>query len=199
METSSQDKYRIALIEKYESRAFECLALYNYYGRNYEAIEKGCKDLDARSEEAEAKIKEIEAQEGSHENYEKIKALKEDIKKFEKQIASVGEMGKKFFEKAASYQEEGGRILEQIEEFKVFKLKTPEQIAADKAPKSEPKKEITTLLSLFKIEGHNTYRVLLNKHEADFTRQIASPNFPKITERKVFIVDKINGTIKEIK
>lgn len=137
MESASQDKYRTALIEKYEQRAFECLALYNYYGRHYEAIENNCKELDRRIGEAQAKIMDLEMQPSSKENYEKIKDLKEDIKKFQKQIDSVGELGKKFFEKAAAYQEEGGRILEQIEEFKVFKLKTPEQIAADKAPKVE--------------------------------------------------------------
>lgn len=137
METSSQEKYRAALIEKYEQRAWECLALYNYYGRHYATIENNCKELEKRIEEAEAKIDEIEAGPKGHskETYEKRQALKDDIKRYQKQIDSVGEFGKKFFEKAAAYQEEGGRILEQIEDFKAFKLKTPEQIAADKAPK----------------------------------------------------------------
>lgn len=135
MEIEKQEKYRGALIEKYEQRAWECLALYNYYGRHYATIEENCKKIDGMIEEAETQIKTLESGEGSQETYEKIKSLKEEIKKMEKQIESVGVFGKTFFEKATTYQEEGGRILEQIDDFKAFKLKTPEQIAADKEPK----------------------------------------------------------------
>lgn len=141
METASQDKYREILIEKYQQRAFECLALYNYYGREYAVIENNCEDLDKQMKQKEEEIVKIEAEPGSKENYEKVKVLREDIKKMEQQIAKVGEFGKKYFEKAATYQEEAGRALEQVEEFKVFKLKTPEQIAADKVAKVEEKPE----------------------------------------------------------
>lgn len=142
METEKQESYRKHIIEKYEERAWECLALYNYYGGRYAGIEANCKKLDAQIEQTEQKIKELEAEGNSKENYEKIKFLKEEIKKMQKQIDGVGDIAKKFFEKAASYQEEGGRILEQVDDFKVFKLKTPEQIEADKhAPNTEEKVE----------------------------------------------------------
>lgn len=139
METLSQDKHRAALIEKYEMRAFECLALYNYYGRQYATIENNCQGLDKRIEEAEKQIADLDLQPHSKENGAKKKSLKQDINGFKRQIQSVGELGKKFFEKATGYQEEGGRILEQIEDFKEFVLKTPAQIIADKTVKvAEP-------------------------------------------------------------
>ncbi len=55
---------------------------------------------------------------------------------------------------------------------------------------------------MFKIEGHETWRVSLYKNKQDLERYLQNPlnsNHPKITERKWFIVDKINGTIIEEK
>ncbi len=134
MQKESQVKYRAALIEKYEQRAFECLALYNYYGKEYKAIDDQCTDMDKKIEAAEARIREIEALPDHHtvENRTTIKALKKDCEDYHNRIASVGELGKKLFERSTTYREEGVRCLEQIEEFKAFTLKTPEEIEADK-------------------------------------------------------------------
>lgn len=139
METSSQEKYRSAIIEKYEQRAWECLALYNYYGRHYANIEENCKELDRRIQESENKINSNDILKDRKERTKANNLLKEDISRYKKQIESVGELGKKFFEKATAYQEEGGRILEQIEDFKVFKLKTPSQIAEEKISENKEK------------------------------------------------------------
>lgn len=133
MEKTSQEKYRGELIAKYEQRAWECLALYNYYGRQYAEIEKQVTDIENKKKEAEEKIR---ATEGSGkltvEKRNMIKGLKKDCEQYEGRIKGVAELVKKFFEKSAAYREEGVRILEQIEDFKAFNLKTPQEIAKAK-------------------------------------------------------------------
>lgn len=63
----------------------------------------------------------------------------------------------------------------------------------------ELKKEIILLMNLFKIAGHSTYRLLITHDEKEWVTHTHSPNFPVVTERKVFIVEKITGTITERK
>lgn len=141
MDTIQQNAYRKNLIEKYEQRAFECLALYNYYGRQYSDIDKQCGDFDERIKKAEKEIVEINDKPDHHtvENRKKVTALKNDIMMYKKRIDGVGDIAKNFMEKAAGYREEGVRALEIVEEFKAFTLKTPEEIeAAKKAPVAEP-------------------------------------------------------------
>lgn len=132
MEKTSQEKYRAELIAKYEQRAFECLALYNYYGKEYSGIEKQVTDMQDKKAEAEKQIREMESVKSSVEIRNKRKALKKDCDQYDKRIESVSGLMKKFYEKTVSYREEGVRCLEQVEDFKAFNLKTPEEIAKSK-------------------------------------------------------------------
>lgn len=140
MNKEAQEKYRAALIEKYEQRAWECLALYGYYGRQFSEIEKGVDEMEKRIKDAEDKIREIEggADHYTVDNKNKVKVLKKDCQDYEGRIKSVSETAKKMFEKAAAYREEGVRALECVEEFRAFGVKTPEEIAADKAKVEVP-------------------------------------------------------------
>lgn len=130
MEKTSQEKYRESLIEKYQERAWECLALYNYYGRQYAEIEKQVNEMQDRIKKCETEIREIEARDDHHtvENKNRAKALKKDCEDYEKRIEGVGTAAKKLFDKSVGYREEGVRLLEQIEDFKAFNMKTPEEI-----------------------------------------------------------------------
>lgn len=49
-------------------------------------------------------------------------------------------------------------------------------------------------LTLFKIEGHTTYRGHFAADKATFDKQL-QPNTPAITERKLYRVDRITGEI----
>ncbi len=75
---------------------------------------------------------------------------------------------------------------------------TPKKKKVEVKPADAKKKNPTTNLYLFTIEGHETWRVLLAQNDVEFEKQtIKQPKFPKMTGRKVFIVDKITGTVKE--
>lgn len=53
-------------------------------------------------------------------------------------------------------------------------------------------------LLLFKIEGHRTWRMNPVKNEEELTRYLSTqPNHPKITDKKWFSIDRIEGTITE--
>ncbi len=64
-------------------------------------------------------------------NKDKVKALKKDCEEYEKRIEGVSALHKQFFEKSAGYREEAVRAMEIVEEFRAFKVKTPEEIKAD--------------------------------------------------------------------
>ncbi len=51
-------------------------------------------------------------------------------------------------------------------------------------------------LTLFKIEGHTTFRTHISKQESGFTHEVkTTPNFPKITEKKILRIDALTGEI----
>ncbi len=64
------------------------------------------------------------------------------------------------------------------------------------AKHSNDKKELVYYLTLFKIEGHSTWRASLkidiHAFDAEWTKGI---NPPKITEKKLFKVNRITGEI----
>ena len=48
---------------------------------------------------------------------------------------------------------------------------------------------------LFKIEGLKKWRAVLLSREEDLEGSLGSDNMSKITEKKVFIIDRLNGEI----
>lgn len=48
---------------------------------------------------------------------------------------------------------------------------------------------------LFKIEGHETWRISVKKDIRDFIKDIDVKTFPIITDTKLYLVDKISGDI----
>lgn len=61
-----------------------------------------------------------------------------------------------------------------------------------------PNMEIGYFLTLFKIEGHQTWRAFLGGKESSFDDQVQA-SMPKITERKVLYINRITGVISELK
>ncbi len=146
MDKIKQDLYRENLIKKYEESAFECLANYAYYGQKYKSIDKEIERLEDMIGQIIKQIKEISESADGHsvENRERIKALKKDEETYKAQIKSVSGAVKKFWEDAVKFREEGCSLLEKVENFKTFKVNTPEEIAADQekakpAAETEPK------------------------------------------------------------
>ncbi len=146
MEKTSQEKYRVAMIEKYEQRAWECLGLFDYWGKQYKAIDEQCLAMEKNKTEAQEKIDAIEASPDRHtaQNKDLKNSYRKDIQVYDARIKNVIEVVKKHHEKAISYREEGVRCLEIVEDLKVFTLKTPEQIAADKEPAKAEKTDEKT-------------------------------------------------------
>ena len=60
--------------------------------------------------------------------------------------------------------------------------------------KPEPKKELAYYLTLFKIEGHETWRADIKANKEDFEKLLPKVS-PKITEKNVIRIDRITGTI----
>lgn len=55
-------------------------------------------------------------------------------------------------------------------------------------------------LTLFRIEGHQTYRSHLGGTENSHQQSVVGAgNHPKVTEKKVFVIDRITGEVKELK
>lgn len=135
MEETKQIKFRSELEEKYLLLAFESCGLYEYYGKQYQAIEKQVMDLEARKNEASKMAQDINAKpkaEVKPADRMRVRDLREDVRKYEKQIESVKEIMQKVFQKSSGYQNEAGQFFEKAGMFKTFTLKTPEQIEADK-------------------------------------------------------------------
>ncbi len=143
MEETKQNKFRGELSEKYLFIAFEALGLYEYYGKQYETLNKQIQEMEARAAEATKRINDLEEKKSGNKKTAEEKAMiagfKDDAKKYSARVASVSELRKKLFEKSANYQTEGAMALEKSEFFDNFKLKTPEMIAADKEKPVEPK------------------------------------------------------------
>lgn len=141
MDQTTQDRAREELIKKYETHAFESLANYNYYGLQYAAIEKQIETMEDRITETEENIQKTKLRTDLETGAKKeaLRLLNKDVHDYRNRIKSVEGMAKKFWEEAVGWQEKGARLLEQVENFKTFKLKTPQEIAADKAKKEELK------------------------------------------------------------
>lgn len=57
-------------------------------------------------------------------------------------------------------------------------------------------KEMVYFLTLFKIEGHQTFRASLKSDADGFDREVKNTvNYPKITEKKIIKIDRITGNI----
>ena len=136
-----QDKFRKALREDYLKYAFECLANYDYFGRRYKAIEDNINEMDKLKEGIAAEIKAINDSEARYtpENREKIKALSHDSDMYQKRIEGVSDSFKNLFNLAVQLREKGGTYLEQADNFLTFKMRTPEEIAADAKKSNDDK------------------------------------------------------------
>lgn len=134
MDKELQDKFRAEIIEKYKKHAWEALGKYDYFGQEYTKVNKSIADLAKRRDEALAKAREIDKQPDYHtvENKNKIKALREDADRFNKQIKSVETFSRRYWEEAVKWREEGVRFLEEAANFETFTLKTVEEIEKDK-------------------------------------------------------------------
>lgn len=137
MNKEQQDKYRAALIEKYEQRVFESFAQYNYWGKKFSALDNQAKDYEKRILEAKVRINEIEAGPDRYSRVQRpiLTSLREDIARFDKMIANMTPTAEKLQKEAQEWQQEGIQKLEQIDELKAMVLKTPDEITKDRAEK----------------------------------------------------------------
>lgn len=53
-------------------------------------------------------------------------------------------------------------------------------------------------LTLIKIEGHRTYRVLLHNVIDGFEKEWNKGKHPKVTEKLVYRIDRLTGEMKQI-
>lgn len=135
MEKESQDRARDQLIKQYETFAFEALANYEYFGKRLAPIQAGIKDAQNIITNHTSIIDLIKHSSDHHtkENREKVKALEKDIEQHNVRIKTMRELGEKIEkEQVIPWMQRGGQYIEQIAFFKTFKVKTPEQIEADK-------------------------------------------------------------------
>lgn len=56
-------------------------------------------------------------------------------------------------------------------------------------------KELAYYVTMFKIEGHTTWRAHLCGHKDGFTRQVENDK-AKVTEKNVLRIDRITGQIQ---
>lgn len=69
------------------------------------------------------------------------------------------------------------------------KLKDSVEVKGVKGP-------LTLFVLMFKIIGHETWRINMFKTKDDLNKYLSNqPGHPEITEKKWFIADKINATI----
>jgi len=54
-------------------------------------------------------------------------------------------------------------------------------------------------ITLFKIEGHEQWRLNSAVSAEGFDEEAKRNKYPKITDRKVFVVDRITGEMSEVK
>lgn len=53
-------------------------------------------------------------------------------------------------------------------------------------------------LTLFKLEGHNTWRAHIAGHATGFEEEAKKNKFPKITEKRKTRIDRITGEFTDI-
>ncbi len=96
---------------------------------------------------------------------------------------------------------------------KVVEVDVEKEVVEPVAPKKVPSPEFqkstgqtpskadsvrTSTLILFRVEGHTTWRTTIFREEKQFDAYLSHPgqkNHPKVTERRIFILDTINGTV----
>lgn len=67
---------------------------------------------------------------------------------------------------------------------------------------NDKEKDLAYYLTLYKIEGHQTWRASLSQKKDGFELQIKNQNagkFPKVTEKMVMRIDRLTGGFSEVK
>lgn len=64
-------------------------------------------------------------------------------------------------------------------------------------PQREAPKDLGYYLTLFKLEGHTTWRAHLSGGKDDFEKQ-KQATWPKVTEKNVIRIDRIAGTLQPL-
>lgn len=138
MDKTLQEKFRNELVDAYLKVAWEAFANYDFYGKRYKKIEDQILDSEAKQASCNDQIEAINKLPNAHsvENREKIRLLKKDVDGYKERIENVINMRKKLWDETVAWQEKGSRLLEQAENFKSFRVKTPEEIEADKKQKN---------------------------------------------------------------
>ena len=57
------------------------------------------------------------------------------------------------------------------------------------------KADLAYYLTLFKIEGHETWRASLSPYRDGFDREWSNGTHPKVTHKKVYVIDRITGGV----
>lgn len=66
-----------------------------------------------------------------------------------------------------------------------------------KRPIQNQPKALEYYLTLFKLEGHQTWRAHLGGYKESFEKVItANAHQPKVTESQTLVIDRITGTFK---
>lgn len=61
---------------------------------------------------------------------------------------------------------------------------------------SKPQRDLVYYLTLFKLEGHETWRAMLSLNSKGFELQAKNDKWPKITERIDMQLDRLTGTFR---
>ncbi len=65
----------------------------------------------------------------------------------------------------------------------------------DKRPAT---KELAYYLTVFKIEGHETWRASMGGYAGAFSESLKTGNHPKVTAKKLYRIDRITGALEEL-
>ncbi len=82
------------------------------------------------------------------------------------------------------------------------KIKKVRALTETKIQEKKKEEVYKTFAVMFKIEGHDTWRIGLYPNKQAFDTYLNHPgqkSHPKVTERRWFTVDRINGLIIEEK
>lgn len=67
-----------------------------------------------------------------------------------------------------------------------------------KDPSELKKLDLSYYVTLFKIEGHTTFRMHSSASKDGFEQQVAAFTKAPITEKKEFRIDRVTGAIKQL-
>ena len=139
MNQELQQEFKSVLVKDYKKYAYEQLALYTYWGDKFKAIKAQVDDYEGRIKKAEDKVKEISAiTPRTFELKEQLKAQHKDIDSYKKIVENAKAPYNELQKKCVGYQQRAVEALEQAKCIDEFVLKTPEEIAADKAKVESP-------------------------------------------------------------